>query len=112
MRIVTVRERKERETRRREDAAAGVAARLREHVEKSGHIGRFIVFGSAAAGGMRHHSDIDIIIDFPAGQEAHAWTAAEDACAEWDIPADIMSIHTTKDAFVQKVLSRLHEIID
>lgn len=60
--VVTVSERKARETLRRRSAAASVMSELREFGHTRG--GKFIVFGSAAEGRdrMRHrvrHSDYD-----------------------------------------------------
>ncbi len=39
--------------------------------------GRFVLFGSAARGELRHDSDVDIMVDFPRGLESEAWLFAE-----------------------------------
>ena len=112
MPIVTLTERKAREARRRTDAARAIMERLRAHVEGPGRGGRFIVFGSAATGTMRHGSDFDVIIDFPPEGEAEAWRIVEDACAEWNLPADIKSTRTSTTAFLAKIMSRPIEVIE
>lgn len=86
--------------------------RLRTHVRETGNVGRFIIFGSAAADSIRHISDLDVIVDFPPDREAAAWTAVEDACADWNVPADVKSIHTTSRAFLEKIMSRPVKVLD
>ena len=112
MPIVTVTERKAREARRRAEAARAIMERLRAYVRDQGPGGRFIVFGSAAAGTMRHGSDFDVIIDFPPEGEAEAWRTVEDGCAEWNLPADIKSVRTSTSAFLAKIMSRPIEVIE
>lgn len=57
--IVTVPERKARETERRRQAAAAIIEDLRDFV--SAHGGRFYVFGSVAEDRLRYDSDVDIL---------------------------------------------------
>lgn len=109
--VVTLRERKQRELARRREAVRRVKDRLEAFVAASGN-GRFIVFGSAASDTMRHDSDIDLLIDFPPERETEAWRAAEQACRDADIRADILSTATTKEEFVKKILGRRIEIIE
>lgn len=111
MDIVTVSERKDREAARKAAAVRGVLERLRVHVAETGNGGRFIVFGSAAAGAMRHGSDFDVVVDFPPELEVQAWTAVEDACEDADIPADIRSVSTTEPSFIEKIMARTVEVI-
>ena len=70
--------RKAREASRRARAAEAVARRLSGYARRHG--GRFILFGSAASGRMRH--DIDILTDFPDDRALEAFLFAECACAE------------------------------
>lgn len=41
------------------------------------HGGRFILFGSAARGELRHDSDVDILVDFSRDARDEAWDFAE-----------------------------------
>ena len=112
MNIVTVSQRKEREAARRADAACGVIERLQAFVRETGNRGRFIVFGSVALGTVRYSSDFDVLVDFPPDLEAAAWKAVENACAEFDIPEDILSTATTKSDFIELILGRDVKIIE
>ena len=98
--VATLQSRKIAEASRRKNAAAGVMDRLRAYAITEG--GRFIVFGSSASGGMRYDSDIDVLVDFPPEKSAAAIVYVEDICAEHAIPADILDVATTKEAFVQR----------
>lgn len=110
MGIVTLEERKAREARRRRAAAEAVMAALASHARASGG-GRFIVFGSAASGAMRHDSDFDVIVDFPPEGEAAAWAAVEEACRAHALAADIKAASTTAPAFLEKVLRKPVRIV-
>ncbi|MXW85316.1 MAG: DNA polymerase subunit beta, partial [Boseongicola sp. SB0667_bin_21] len=68
-----------REAAARSAAARRIIARLSSHARRHG--GRFLVFGSAARGDMRHDSDIDILVDFPPEMELDAVIFAEEACS-------------------------------
>lgn len=59
------------------------------------HEGSFTVFGSAARGELRHDSDLDILVDFPADMEREARDFAERACIEYGIKPDL---HLASDA--------------
>jgi predicted nucleotidyltransferase len=109
--ILTVAERKARKAARKKEAVRAVIERLRAFVGESGSAGRFVVFGSAVSGPIRYDSDFDVIIDFPADREAEAWRAVEDACDEWDIEPDILTVATTTPAFLEKIMKRPTEII-
>lgn len=111
MTIVTLPERKAREAARRAAAARAVINRLRNFVEKTGHRGRFIIFGSVAAGRVRHTSDFDVIVDMPPDLESDAWTAVEEACSAEGIPEDIHSTALSKAEFIELMLLRPVEII-
>ncbi|MDE0522667.1 MAG: nucleotidyltransferase domain-containing protein [Boseongicola sp.] len=96
-RIVTLQERKDLEAGRRAEAAGKVMTKLRDYA--ASHGGRFVVFGSAARGAMRHDSDIDIWADFPLEGELGAVSFAEDVCALEGLPCDILFCGTPKAAF-------------
>jgi predicted nucleotidyltransferase len=85
--IVTVSERKARETARRRAAALAVMAEAREFA--SVHGGRFHVFGSAAEDRMKYDSDFDVVVDFPLPTEMEAAEFVEEACRRRNIPSDI-----------------------
>jgi predicted nucleotidyltransferase len=72
MTVVTVSQRHSREAARRLKAGLGVIARLRAFAVDTGHCGRFIIFGSVAAGAVRHSSDFDVLTDFPEDLESRA----------------------------------------
>lgn len=55
----------------------------------AGHVGRFVVFGSAARDEMRYDSDLDILVDFPAEVERDARDYAERVCIEHGIKPDL-----------------------
>ena len=95
--IVTRQEREDREAGRRAEAADTVMTMLRDYA--ASHGGRFVVFGTAARGAMRHDSDIDIWADFPLEGELGAVSFAEDVCALEGLPCDILYCGTPKAAF-------------
>ena len=68
-------------------AVASLAADLEAYGSRHG--GRFVLFGSAARGDMRHDSDVDILVDFPTDQESKAWFFAEDRAWAHDLKPDI-----------------------
>ena len=88
-------------------AKAAALARLRpvlqDHARRLG--GRFLLYGSAARGELRHGSDIDLLLDFP-GDDATkaAWDAAEQACAGLDLDCDIRPLRWCGARFLQHVL--------
>ena len=56
------------------------------------HGGRFILFGSAARGELRHSSDIDILVDFPSPTAAdEAKDFAEERAIALGLSPDITS---------------------
>ena len=101
--IVTVPERKARETERRRQAAAAVIEDLRDFV--SAHGGRFYVFGSVAEDRLRYDSDVDILIDVPPAFERAAWEHAEEAGRRHRIAVDILTTAYASPAFVDRVKS-------
>ncbi|MXW86115.1 MAG: hypothetical protein F4103_03315 [Boseongicola sp. SB0673_bin_14] len=99
--IVTLAERKAREAARRAEAAGRIMKSLRGYA--ASHGGRFVVFGSAARGEMRHDSDIDIWADFPPEREKGAAGFAEDACALENLPCDILFRGTPTARFMDMI---------
>ncbi|WP_372425643.1 hypothetical protein [Salinarimonas chemoclinalis] len=95
--VLTLPERKAREAGRRAAAVAAVSARLAAYARAHG--GRYLVYGSAARRAMRHDSDLDVLVDFPAALHAEAWRFAEDACARARLPADIRPLAWCTERF-------------
>jgi predicted nucleotidyltransferase len=67
------------------------------------HQGRYLLYGSAARGGMRYHSDVDILLDFPPDQQRAAWNFAEGCCAELGVDPDIMPLAWCRDDFLDHI---------
>jgi predicted nucleotidyltransferase len=100
-RIVTLTERKTAEAARRRDAVAALVPVLAEYARTHG--GRFLLFGSAARGTMKYHSDVDLLMDFPAETLNAAWTFAETACWDHKLKPDLLPYHWCKPAFLDHV---------
>ncbi|WP_040485141.1 nucleotidyltransferase family protein [Lutibaculum baratangense] len=103
-RVTTLAERKRNEATRRKLAADAAVRELRRYASEHG--GRYVIFGSYAEGTLRFDSDLDVLIDFPAGQTTDAWLFAEDVCARHQVPLDIHDARTTTAAFAERVVSR------
>ena len=101
MGIVTLAERKATEAARRGRAVDGIRAALSTYARAHG--GRFLLFGSAARGGMRYHSDVDILLDFPPTAQAAAWRFVESVCAEQGLDADIMPLAWCDTRFLDHI---------
>ncbi len=101
--VVTVPERKARETERRREAAAAVIEDLLDFVKSRG--GRFYVFGSVAEGRLRYNSDVDILIDVPPDLGRAAWDHAEEAGRRHGIAVDILTTAYASPAFIDRVKS-------
>lgn len=67
--------------------------------------GRFILYGSAARGEIRHDSDVDILLDFPEERLAAAYDVVETACRRLDLPADLRPISLVSERFLSHVLA-------
>jgi predicted nucleotidyltransferase len=106
--IVTLTERKAAEAERRrlavEDLCAVLALYAREHG------GRFLLFGSAARGEMRYDSDVDILVDFPAGAIDDAWSFAEQSCWDRGLEPDITPFSSCKGRFRERVTPDLQVV--
>jgi predicted nucleotidyltransferase len=101
MQIVTLKERSERERKRRHVAADAIMRALRDYARLNG--GRFIVYGSVARSEMRDDSDIDILIDFPPETDRAAWSFAEDVCRHHRMPADIQPRNWVSPEFFDRI---------
>lgn len=99
--IVKLSDRKTREAARRRAAAESIAAILVRFARE--RQGRFLVFGSAAGGAMNETSDFDVMIDVDERDEAEAWSLIESLGREHDLPVDIHSVRTSRDAFSDRV---------
>jgi len=102
--VVTITERKAREAARRRAAIAEVMADLRRYGAEHG--GRFLIFGSAAEDRIGPDSDLDVVVDFPAGAETPAIEHVEDICKQHRIPVDVLAKSATKTAFLDRIGSR------
>jgi len=97
-RIVTLTERKAAEAARRAAAVEALVPVLSAYAQKHG--GRFLLFGSAARGQMKFHSDVDLLIDFPDEAFGDAWGFAENACWDRGLEPDLLPYKGCKPAFL------------
>lgn len=100
-RIVTLREHKALEADRRRRAVLTLREGLGAYTHAHG--GRFLLFGSAARGEMRHNSDVDILVDFPPDALDAAWVYAEDTCRSLRLTPDIRPLAWCSPAFLAHV---------
>ena len=100
-RIVTLTERKEREAARRQQTVAALVPVLAEYARARG--GRFLLFGSAARGQMKYHSDVDLLMDFPAETLTEAWEFAEEACWDRGLEPDLLPYGGCKPNFLDHI---------
>jgi predicted nucleotidyltransferase len=107
-RVVTLTERKLRETTRRRDAVAAVVPVLAAYARAHG--GRFLLYGSAARETMKYDSDVDILMDFPEDTLDDAWRFAETACWDHGLEPDLMPYRWCKKAFLDHVAPDLRVV--
>src|SRR5271155_3861001 len=100
-RIVTLTERKAAEAARRRQAVAALVPVLAEYARRHG--GRFLLYGSAARGQVKDHSDVDLLLDFPGETLGDAWNFAEAACWDRGLEPDLMPYGWCKPAFLDHV---------
>ncbi len=100
-RFLTLSERKAIEVERRRRAVEEVRVLLTDYARAHG--GRFLLYGSAARGTMRYHSDVDILTDFPEPETPDAWRFAEQVCWDRDLDPDIMPAGWCKDTFLARI---------
>lgn len=101
MMIVTIKERKENEARRRRTAIERVERLLAAYAQAHG--GTFMVFGSVARNEVRYDSDFDVVADFPRSQIRGAVDYAESICAEHRLKPDVHSIAEVSPDFIDRV---------
>ncbi len=66
--------------------------------------GRFVVFGSTARGEADYDSDLDLLLDFPAGTPTDvALDLAERICARYDLACDAVPIAQCSAEFLSHV---------
>lgn len=104
-RIVTLAERKAFERARRREAVAALVPVLAAYARAHG--GRYLLFGSAARGAMKHDSDVDLLLDFPDQAFGEAWNFAETICWEHGLEADLLPLGGCKPAFLEHIAADL-----
>jgi predicted nucleotidyltransferase len=100
-RVITLKERKETERARRMAAVAVLRVRLAEYGRAHG--GRFLLYGSAARGTMRHDSDVDVLVDFPDATKTAAWDFAESLARELALKLDLNEAGACSAAFLAHI---------
>jgi predicted nucleotidyltransferase len=102
-RIITLAERKGSEAARRRAAVDALLPALTDYARTHG--GRFLLYGSAARGQMKYHSDVDLLLDFPAEALSEAWSFAERACWDLRLEPDLLPYTGCKPAFLKHISS-------
>lgn len=100
-RIITLTAVKVAEAARRQAAVAALVPLLTAYARA--HSGRFLLFGSAARGQMKYHSDVDLLLNFPADGFGEAWNFAEVACLDRGLEPDLLPFGGCKQAFLDHV---------
>lgn len=106
--VLTVSERKARETERLRKAADGILAELTRYVAV--HRGRYLVFDSVAMGAIRSDSDFDVVVDFPEDAERAAINEVEIVCSRYGMNADVHSIKTSRPDLLERISGHWKEI--
>ena len=106
--VVTISERKARETERLRKAADSVLAELTRYA--AANHGRYLVFGSVATGAIRPSSDFDVVVDFPGEAEQPAIDEVETVCARFGMHADVHSTTTAGAAFLKHISGSWKEL--
>jgi predicted nucleotidyltransferase len=106
--VVTVSERKARETERLRKAADSIFAELIGYA--AAHHGRYMVFGSVATGAIRPDSDSDVVVDFPEEAERAAIDAVEAVCTKYGMRADVHSTRTAGPNFLKRISGHWKEL--
>lgn len=99
---VTMSERKAAQRDAIAQAVADLRPALAEYARRHG--GRFLLYGSAARGGLRHDSDVDLLVDFPDAEQSAAWRFAEQACWDRGVTPDIRPFGWCSAEFLAHVL--------
>ncbi|PPQ26531.1 hypothetical protein CCS01_29695 [Rhodopila globiformis] len=106
--IVTLAEHKAIEAARRQAAVAALVPVLAAYAQAHG--GRFLLYGSAARGTMKHDSDVDLLLDFPEATLGEAWNFAETACWDRGLEPDLMPYRWCRRTFLDHIAPDLREI--
>ena len=78
--------------------SADLAAYAREHG------GRYILFGSAARGELRHDSDVDVVADFPSDISSEAWDYAEERAAALGLKPDVHQLSWMGERLSERIV--------
>jgi len=105
---VTLAERKAAEAARRQAAMEALVPVLAAYAQAQG--GRFLLYGSAARGTMKHDSDVDLLLDFPEAKLGKAWNFAETACSDRALEPDLMPYGWCRKVFLDHVAPDLRVI--
>jgi hypothetical protein len=100
-RIVTLTERKMAEAARRTAAVTTLVPVPSEYART--HAGRYLLFGSAARGQMKHRSDVDLLLDFPDAAFGATWDFAEAGCWDRGLEPDLLPFGGCKPAFLAHI---------
>lgn len=101
---VTLAERKAERERATAEAVRSLEEILAEFAGEHG--GRYILFGSAAAGPMGHHSDVDLIVDFPPEHRSAAILFAEEEIWKRRLLPDVRAVDYCSDALLRRALEQ------
>jgi predicted nucleotidyltransferase len=92
------------EERVRLQAALG-SLRATLTVYAAAHGGRFVLYGSAARGGLRCDSDVDIVVDFSADQRDAAMDFLEADARRLDLRLDARSADFVSRRFLDDIVA-------
>ena len=67
------------------------------------HSGLFLIYGSIARSDYRFHSDVDVLVDFPAESTSKAWRFCEDACRKYGLVPDVRPKVLCSAQFLQRI---------
>ncbi len=99
--VITLAERHRRKMDRMHAAVVEIDLLLTAYARQHG--GRFIRYGSSTKGGMRAHSDVDIIADFEDGASLKAASYAEELCFSHGLVPDVRPSVWTSGRFLKAV---------
>lgn len=103
MAVRTLAERKAAEVAAKAAAVDELCRALREWAREGG--GRYLLYGSAVRGELRWNSDVDLLLDFPAGDATTAaWDFAENECARLGLDCDIRPVAWCEARLLDHVL--------
>lgn len=102
--VRTLAERRANEVAARVAAVGELRKLLAERARDLG--GRFLIYGSAARGELRHDSDVDLLLDFEGeARTSEAWGFAEDECSRLGLVCDIRPLAMCDQRFLAHVMS-------